>query len=104
MSKNKFDENSEAYKELLYDFLNFEETGFKPFGKGIGGVDHFRSKGDYFEKTVGSRHSFRSLALGGPNPKFISLSCPAVSVVTCLRSVHNAFGDMSGVIFFKIQL
>src|SRR6056300_1387285 len=59
----KYDEHSEPYKELLHDFLNFETTGFKPFGKGtIGGADHYKSRGDYWEQNVGSRDAFRSLA------------------------------------------
>ena len=62
MPKHKYAENSEEWKELLHDFLNFEESGFKPFGPNIGGVDHFRSRGDFWEKTVRTKDAFRSLA------------------------------------------
>ena len=62
MPKHKYVENSEEWKELLHDFLNFEESGFKPFEQNIGGVDHIRSHDDFWEKTVGSKHTFRSLA------------------------------------------
>ena len=58
----KYTEHSEEFKELLHDFMNFEETGFKPWGTGIGGKDHYRARGDYWEKTIGSRDAFRALA------------------------------------------
>ena len=61
----KYDEHSEEFKELLHDFMNFEETGFKPWGTGIGGKDHYRARGDYWEKTIGSRDAFTThLAIG----------------------------------------
>ena len=58
----KYTEHSEEFKELLHDFMNFEKTGFKPWGTGIGGKDHYRARGDYWEKTIGSRDAFRALA------------------------------------------
>ncbi|CAJ1953983.1 unnamed protein product [Cylindrotheca closterium] len=57
----KHGKSSEVYKELLHDFMNFKQTGWKPFGPNIGGVEHMKSKTMY-EKKMASRHAFRSLA------------------------------------------
>jgi len=58
----KYNEMSEEYKELLHDYLNFEETGFKPFDKIIGGANHYTSRGNYWQEMVGTKDSFRGLA------------------------------------------
>ena len=50
---------TEIGKQILQDFRNYKVTGFKPFGKGVGGVNHYRSRGIY--QTV-SQSAFRSQA------------------------------------------
>ena len=59
---SKYDEHSEAWKELFDDFIHFEETGFKPFEKSVGGAEHYPSRGDYWKEKIGLKDSFRSLA------------------------------------------
>ena len=57
----KHPETSEVYRRILHDFMNYPSTGFEPFGKNVGGVDHFNSS-TFYEETMKSRHAFRSLA------------------------------------------
>ena len=38
----KHPETAEVYRRILHDFMN-PFTGFEPFGKSVGGVDHFNS-------------------------------------------------------------
>lgn len=61
MPEMKYGPTSEVYKIILNDFMMHQQTGWKPFGKGIGCVDHYKSRSIY-ENTFKSRHSFRSLA------------------------------------------
>jgi hypothetical protein len=51
--------DSEIYKLLYDDFKNYKISNRQPFGRGIGGVDHYKSRGIY--QTV-SHHVFRSQA------------------------------------------
>jgi len=37
MTNKKYGEDSEIFKTLLHDFLNFKTTGWKPFAKNVGG-------------------------------------------------------------------
>lgn len=46
-------------KRILEDFKNWKTTGFKPFGKSVGGVDHYKSCSEY---QCVSANSFRSQA------------------------------------------
>ena len=62
MPAKRYTENSEEFKELLHDYLNFETTGWKPFDTNLGGADHYKSRGNYWANQVGSRHAFRGLA------------------------------------------
>ena len=50
MATMKHGENSEIYRLILHDFLNFEVTGFKPFGGGIGSTAHWESR-TYYQKA-----------------------------------------------------
>jgi hypothetical protein len=52
--------STEGGKQLLWDYLNYKTTGFKPWvTKGLGGTDHWRSRVIYQEA---SRSAFRSQA------------------------------------------
>lgn len=50
---------TEVGKLILHDFLNWKTSGFKPWGKGIGGRDHYTSCSQY--QRV-SHYAFRSQA------------------------------------------
>ena len=50
---------TEAGKQILSDFKNWKTTGFKPWGSGVGGVEHYRSRQCY---QVVSQQAFKSQA------------------------------------------
>ena len=43
---------TEAGKQILDDYKNWKATGFKPWGKGVGGAAHFQSQKIYRELGV----------------------------------------------------
>jgi hypothetical protein len=50
---------TEAGKQLLKDFKDWRKTGFKPWGKGVGGAAHYETRRMY---QVVSKNAFRSQA------------------------------------------
>lgn len=52
---------TEVGKQILDDFKNWKETGFKPWGKGVGGANHYKSKTIY--RLSCSQSAFRSQAV-----------------------------------------
>ena len=50
---------TEVGKQILSDFQNWNTTGFRPWGTGIGGVAHYKSRKCYQVVTLGE---FRSQA------------------------------------------
>ena len=46
-------------KQILEQFLNWEKTNFKPWGKNVGGANHYNSSAAY---RVVSASAFRSQA------------------------------------------
>ena len=43
---------TEAGKQLILDFQNWNTTGFKPYGPGIGGIAHYKSQQCYQVVTL----------------------------------------------------
>lgn len=50
---------TEIGKQILWDFKNYKITGFKPWGKGVGGTNHYNSSEQY---KIVSQSEFRSQA------------------------------------------
>ena len=46
-------------KQILWDFKNYKTTGFKPWGRGVGGANHYNSSEQY---KIVSPSAFRSQA------------------------------------------
>lgn len=56
---SQLDLKSDGGKRILNDYLDWERTNFKPWGKGVGGIDHYKTSSLF---SVVSPSAFRSQA------------------------------------------